>query len=210
MNAATMECAPLAAKCMEFCRHLESQGRAFKFSLSVGTNFDFTLDTREEVTFSKEVKKKASPSTMRRNVKRKELFLKKKCLTPSVAEKVSPNGASEEEAVEDASVEETHLQKKSFICNQCENVFSTENGLKIHIGKTHKTEMLRSSSPAPSLEVSPLKEQLREEHGCQVTTCTKCSQTFKTDYQLKNHWGDGNHVPSFFKCQGNPPPRLKS
>ena len=73
-----MECAPLAAQCMEFCRHLESQGRAFKFSLTVGTNFAFTLDTREE---TKEVrKKKLSPSSIRRNERRKKEFLDKKSL----------------------------------------------------------------------------------------------------------------------------------
>ena len=76
-----MECAPLAAQCMEFCRQLESQGRAFKFSLTVGTNFAFTLDTREETTYSKEVrKKKLSPSSIRRNERRKKEFLDKKSL----------------------------------------------------------------------------------------------------------------------------------
>ena len=63
MSGATMECAPLAAQCMEFCRHLESQGRAFKFSLSIGVDFAFTLDTREEATTLKEGRKKLSPSS---------------------------------------------------------------------------------------------------------------------------------------------------
>ena len=98
-----MECAPLAAQCMEFCRHLESQGRAFKFSLTVGTNFAFTLDTREETTYSKEVrKKKLSPSSIRRNERRKKEFLDKKSLPSEMkteaAEKKSELGEKKPEA----------------------------------------------------------------------------------------------------------------
>ena len=58
---------------------MESQGRAFQFPLSVGVNFAFTLDTREEATFSKGVRKnKLSPSTIRGNEMRKKEFLDKK------------------------------------------------------------------------------------------------------------------------------------
>ena len=72
----------LANQCMDFCRHLEAKGKAFKFSLSIGSDFTFTLDTREEATtFKKEVRKKLSPSSIRRNARRKQEFLKKKSVS---------------------------------------------------------------------------------------------------------------------------------
>ena len=69
----------LATKCLAFCQALSSQGKAFQFSLKVGSTFSFTLDTRCKETLA--TKKKASPSTLRRNAKRREDFLKMKHTT---------------------------------------------------------------------------------------------------------------------------------
>ena len=73
----------LASKCIGLCHALASQNKSFSFSLTVGSNFSFSLDTRELVsdTQTKKAKKKKptpSPSTIRRSAKRKEEFLKKK------------------------------------------------------------------------------------------------------------------------------------
>ena len=93
----------------------------------------------------KEVRK-LKPSARRRDQKRKEDFLKRKSAT-FVA-------ASESDA----------LEKGSLMCDQCENVFHSEKGLKIHKGKVHKSfifpplEVLRDTEFTKPLEVSPLKE----------------------------------------------------
>ena len=57
------------------------------------------------------------------------------------------------------------LEKGSFKCDQCENIFHSENGLKIHKGKVHKSsilpplEVLRDTVEfTKPLEASPLKE----------------------------------------------------
>ena len=34
----------LASKCMDFCHALASQGKMFKFSLSIGSTFSFSLE----------------------------------------------------------------------------------------------------------------------------------------------------------------------
>ena len=73
----------LASKCLDFCQMLTSQGKAFNFSLSIGSAFSLSLDTRDKVpaldTKSKATPKKMpSPSTIRRNARRREEFLKKK------------------------------------------------------------------------------------------------------------------------------------
>ena len=71
----------LAIKCMDFCRALTSQGLAFSFSLSLVSNFSFSLDTREMAPTSvnkDKAWKKKTPSTIRRNARRREEFLRKK------------------------------------------------------------------------------------------------------------------------------------
>ena len=73
----------LASKCMVFCQALASQDQAFNLSMSIGSDFSFSLDTRSKAA-SPEMKKKASPSTLRRNAKRREEYLQQKRQPSSV------------------------------------------------------------------------------------------------------------------------------
>ena len=66
----------LASQCMTFCQALANNSKAFTFSLTTGSGFNFTLDTKENLP-SVAVRKK-SPSARRRNARRKADFLKKK------------------------------------------------------------------------------------------------------------------------------------
>ena len=78
----------LATKCLEFCQALNSQGNAFKFSLTLASGFAFSFDSKELALDNQaKKKKKPSPSTIRRNARRKEEFLKKKLnfVSPSSA-----------------------------------------------------------------------------------------------------------------------------
>ena len=59
----------------------------------------------------------SSPSTLRRNAKRREEFLKRKTLSEAAA------------AV--TGVETNQKQDSAFQCDQCDATFKTENGLKI-------------------------------------------------------------------------------
>ena len=73
----------LASQCMALCQALNSQGKAFKFSLSIGSSFCFSLDTRDEaptldIKSMASARKKPSPSTLRRNARRRAEFLTKK------------------------------------------------------------------------------------------------------------------------------------
>ena len=77
----------LVSKCLELCQLLASQGQGFSLSVNVGSTFSFSLDSRKKdasmethVVQPKIVeKKKLTPSQKRRNLLRKEKFLKKKC-----------------------------------------------------------------------------------------------------------------------------------
>ena len=86
----------LASQCMAFCQALASQGKDFSFSLTINSTFSFSLDTRENIVKSTLAKKRSSPSTQRRNARRRAEFLQKKlnfgCLSPSDSD--SPADAS--------------------------------------------------------------------------------------------------------------------
>ena len=66
-------------------------------------------------------------------------------------------------------METTSLAEANFQIEHCENTFKTENGLKIHVGKSHKDlktsptpEKVCDNSQEPSLTVSPVRETRRE------------------------------------------------
>ena len=185
----------LATQCLALCQALTSQGMAFNFSLSIGSTFSFSLDTRSKEALPSKAKKKASPSTLRRNMRRREEFFNKKKSEASEAEK----SESDKEA----------SQPATFPCDQCDNVFKSEKGLKIHIGKGHKTvEKIRRSSSDPSLMVSPIRESGRiipchncggdmsPTHLCQeepvdCVKCDWCEKVFNCEDQLENHKAAG-------------------
>ena len=71
----------MAAKCLDFCQVLVGQGLAFNFSLSINSTFSFSLGTRGKghaAATQGKTKKKKTPSTLRRNARRRSKFLKKK------------------------------------------------------------------------------------------------------------------------------------
>ena len=72
----------LRFKCLELCQAQVDKGTPFTFSLTIGSTFTLSLDSRgkEEVPTIL-ARKKPSPSTLRRNARRKELFLKRKAET---------------------------------------------------------------------------------------------------------------------------------
>ena len=144
---------PLLSKCLDFCQALARQGHTFNISIAIGTSFSFSLDTRsKEVVTSKVIKKKASPSTLRRNAKRRAEFLARK------QQNSSPRTSSDPAATE-------------LKCDHCEYEAASVKGLKQHTRMKHKEveiERMRKPSDRPPLSVSPIKDQNREEpcHNC--------------------------------------------
>ena len=148
----------LVSKCMAFCQALASKGQTISFSLNVGPSFTFSLDTRGNgsTTLSK---KRKTPSTQRRNSRRRAEFL---------AKKHGPPPETEPSVEKETEPEEENI----FQCDQCENNFKSENGLKIHIGKSHKKVDSDFATPecprqqprsSVSLSASPLLNICREE-----------------------------------------------
>ena len=79
MTAVGEESASLTSQCLGLCQTLASQGQSFTFSLSIGSTFNFSMATNIQeksapVPASRAVKRK-SPSTRKRNARRKREFL---------------------------------------------------------------------------------------------------------------------------------------
>ena len=71
----------LANQCLALCQALERQGRDFKLSLNIGNTFSFSMESRGgamPVPSPFSSKKRSSPSTVKRNARRRKEFLDKK------------------------------------------------------------------------------------------------------------------------------------
>ena len=183
----------LVTQCLEFCQALASMGQTFNFSLSVGSNLTISLDTRKDdasLDHKKadvKVVKKLSPSARRRNKRRREEFLKRKATAFE-----SETASSEKE--NESAVEFSNSVK----CDQCEKIFNSENGLKIHKGKSHKSsEREKPENLRDSVLVTP---QVFEPHKCD-----QCEGKFRSEDELVQH-AEAQHLPSLicYVCGDEP------
>jgi hypothetical protein len=177
MTIATMsgENSTLVTKCLDICQVLTNQGRSFNFTLKIDSSFSFSLDTRDNPILSDVVKKKLSPSGLRRSTRRREEFLKRKS-----------------EAVKNS---DTHLevdkssQVKTSQCDQCDQSFRTENGLSIHIGKTHKDKIC---------QLEGLIEKVTDETAVKACDVTKPEDdSIEVDEVDKKHVGEDYSIKPF-------------
>jgi len=174
MTAVSMTYSSLTTQCLDFCQALVGQGKVFKFSITINSSFTFSLDTREgKATLPTRIPKRKSPSTLKRNAKRREDFLAKKSTSQSSA------------VVTDLESNQQPMKPcEAFECDQCDSSFKTVNGLKIHKGKSHKEvsspEKMRKSFPQPSLSVSPIRDQSR------VESCHNCDEEMSPTHLCQN------------------------
>ena len=163
----------MASKCLAFCQTLVSQGQVVNFSLSIGSDFTFSLDTRSKAFESQVNKKKLSPSTVRRNARRRAEYLAKK-------QQIPPSRISNGEAVQTSTV---------FPCDQCDYLGASEKGLKQHARMKHRKAEATPSSPealrskgesSRSLIGSPLPLHNRGEN------CPNCDGPFSPGHQCRD------------------------
>ena len=167
----------VAEKCLAFCQALTSSNQKFSLSLSIGQD-NFNFCNKDLVTSSVLKKKKKSPSQIRREAKRKLERHQKE--NPEDTVKVF-DGCSMSKCKGVSDFEEATC----FKCPECELSFKTEKLMKIHIGKSHKSETLstsekeRSTSPTNmSLALSPIqgtRDREEQEQDSGQLICTECS-----------------------------------
>ena len=167
----------LASKCMVFCQALANQGQAFNFSLTIGTGFSFSLDTRGKAA-SPKIKKKASPSTLKRNARRRADFLQRKQNPSSVN-----------------SIEEVEAVPNALNCDQCDYKAVSEKGLGQHKRMKHKPSQLASTCDANS-QNTPEKTrmsssmtslvELNSSSPAREDNCRNCEGPFLPGHQCEN------------------------
>ena len=183
----------LATKCLDFCQTLSSQGSAFKFSLTMGSNFSFSLDTRGvalDIQAKIPLKKKPSPSTLRRNARRREAFLNKK-RNPAPSSPARPLQhppkvqTPEKERLTDA-IGDLHLtpvlgQGRVDVATHPSPPPSPSEpeGASSPSGQKHGEDLL-SSPPPPRSLVCDL-------HMLPFCRGPKCGKTFRSEDELRNH-----------------------
>ena len=193
MCAVGEENSPLVSKCMDFCQALASQGLLFHFTLNMGSTFTFSLDTRGKAKAGPVAKKKSSPSTQRRNARRREEFLSKKRQSLST---VNP-------PVDKATA-------SLLSCDQCDYKNVSEKGLRQHTRMKHKkaqlddqlpkssppatSESLRQSAESSRLNSSPLMHKSREE------ICPNCDGVLISDHQCDDEEDDDDEIHSCDQC----------
>ena len=132
----------------------------------------------------------------------------------SLKKKKSKPAPAEQEEIE--AGKEPTSQGATLQCGQCEKLFKSEPGLKIHIGKAHKaptTENVRKMSLAAALNVSPMKdidrivpchvcgEEMSPSHICDDDECDSvssspaktfkcfiCGEDLNSEDSLENHY----------------------
>ena len=71
MTAVSESDSSLATQCLDFCQALARQGKDFKISITIGSTFAFSLDTKEgKTTLPTRIQKKEKP-----------IYPEKKCKT---------------------------------------------------------------------------------------------------------------------------------
>ena len=111
MTASQKDNAALLSQCLDFCQSLSSKSLTFSFALTIADSFSFSLATRGEVALaSKAKKKKKTPSTLRRNARRRAEFLKKKLET-------STDDSTQSEHVSVKETVERVVHEKAFKCD---------------------------------------------------------------------------------------------
>ena len=177
----------LVSQCLAFCQTLANQGKDFSFNLTINSSFSFSLDTRESKVNPTLGKKRTSPSTQRRNARRREEFLRKKLNFSSVSHSAS-------DSLADISPSVTAV----------ETVAATDATSTPAIASTPAQEVNPVANPVPSPSEQQAKsDQVQEEFPLESASPPRKSYSHATAKQepsqiqfgprngLRPNWGRG-------------------
>ena len=138
MDEASAGDSSLAHQCLALCQTLASHGQTFSLSLTAGSTFIFSMESNGIAIPAQVVKKKSSPSTLRRNAKRREIFLKRK-LEPLIEVKVPSEcpPCSSTAVIPPLISSVMRVEERPFQCDLCAASFMSKHGLKYHIESVH-------------------------------------------------------------------------
>ena len=178
----------LAKQCLALCHTLASQGRTFSLSLTAGSSFIFSMESKGVAIPAEKVKKKSSPSTLRRNTRRREMFLRRKLESYTKMEASSecpPCPSSPPPPISSPK----RVEGRPFNCDLCAASFVSKHGLKYHMESIHKTAPPGST---PILHPHPSGIQ---NLASSPFPCGQCTHSFSSGTTLKHHI-EHNHTSS--------------
>ena len=169
----------MAKQCLALCHTLASQGRTFSLSLTAGSTFIFSMESKGVVIPAEKVKKKSSPSTLRRNARRRDIFLRRKLESHSkmeVSSECPPCPSSAPPSISSPN----RVEGRPFKCDLCAASFVSKHGLKYHMESIHKIVPPGSTilHPHPSGTQNPASSPF---------PCGKCTYSFSSGTTLKHH-----------------------
>jgi hypothetical protein len=118
----------LASQCLALRQTLARDGQAFSFSLTVGSTFTFSLDTRKTAP-PPQARKKPSPSTLRQNAKRRKKFLE--------AEEAVLSSTDPESTLDNKPEQCEAPKVNTPKCDVCDYKCETNVRLKIHMSRKY-------------------------------------------------------------------------
>ena len=186
MDEASAGDSSLAHQCLALCQILASQGRTVSLSLTAGSSFIFSMESNGIAIPAQVVKKKSSPSTLRRNAKRREIFLKRK-LEPPIEVKVPSEcpSCSSTAVIPPLISSVMRVEERPFQCDLCAASFVSKHGLKYHIESAHRIAL--SGQCTDSFISGPtLKHHIEHSH-----TPNNIPKSSGTTFQhlIPDNWG---------------------
>ena len=168
----------LASQCLALCQTLASQGQAFTININIHNIFTFSMESKENIPANQGKDKKKSPSTIRRDLLRRQKFLKSKTDQVQTARLDVPAASSEPVTTsitfkcdhcdfigESKSLVDKHMETihKEIQCEYCELKILSVNSMKTHvqsgqfrIGSFLFVRPIQKGTPVTYRRVSPL------------------------------------------------------
>ena len=177
MAEASVGDSSLAHQCLALCQTLASQGRTFSLSLTAGSSFIFSMESKGVAIPAEKVKKKSSPSTLRRNTRKRDIFLRRKLESHTKMEASSecpPCPSSPPPPITSPK----KVEGRPFKCDLCAASFVSKHGLKYHMESIHKTVPPGSAILHPSGIQNPSSSPF---------PCGQCTHSFSSGTTLKHH-----------------------
>ena len=155
-----------------------SQGRTFSLSITAGSTFIFSMESNGVAIPAAEVKKKSSPSTLRRNTRRRDIFLKRKLeshIKMQASSECPPSPSSPPPLISSPQ----GVEERPFKCDLCTASFLSKHGLKYHMESIHKT------APQGSTILHPHPSGIQ--NSVIAFPCGQCTHSFSSGTKLKHH-----------------------
>ena len=203
----------LATQCLALCQALASQGKAFKFFIKIGSNFSFSLDNRDKSPSTKVEKatstnlegrkKKPSPSSLKRNATRREIFLSKQKPPISPEGAAVKKAAAEKATVEKEAAEKTAAEKTAALKRAAdEKTAALKRAADKETAALKRAADEKTAAAAAAFSAAAAEKAAAVKEKCVAGTdtfkCERCKVYFESKVSLVLHMENKHRI---FQCK---------